>query len=172
MKHLLLSFCALSLLGNLSCADEAAIPTLAAPGTLQIYRKETQNGTIARRIFKDTSGRSIRAVYYRKKAFVQSPKDESDLVPYEIHLDTYDEGGRPEWMGVYSPELILQRSLETTYGEAGRIRMRQWRDADGIVRYQMRDGSHIYYDDTGTRVIKVQGKIPAGIDPKTIKIIK
>jgi hypothetical protein len=162
---------------TITCLLGISASALSESGALEIYPRATQIGTIARRVFTDERNRPFRAIYYRAKFFSIQPKDDSDLVPYETRLYSYDEVGREVWMGEYSPELILRRSLETLYDASGQLQARQWRDTDGIVRYQIRYAggrsvSHLHYDATGSRVIKVQGEIPAWVDPSTIQIIK
>lgn len=142
---------------------------LSESGTLEIYPMATQNGTSARRVFTDEHNRPTREIYYRAKSFTKNPEAESDLDAYLVRLYSYDRDGRNEWMGEYSPELILQRSLETLYNPAGQLTTRQWRDSDGIIRYQTRypggrEASHLYFDDTGTRLVSIRGEIPSDIE--------
>ena len=151
------------------CFLGISIPALSGADTLVIYPMETQNGTIARRTVTDEHQRPVREIYYRTNASPKSPTVESDLIPYVTRLYNYDRQGREEWMGEYSPKLILQRSFETLYEAEGRRQTRLWRDTDGIVRYQSRSEngstvSHLYFDDTGKDLISIRGKIPPDMD--------
>ena len=149
---------------------------LSESGVLEIYPRESQNGTIARRIFTDEHNHPIREIYYHARYSSKKPKDETDLVAYQVRLYTYNADHRQEWMGEYSPELwmgwypnlVLERSLETHYNSSGKVDTSQWRDADGIVRYQIRyekgDSSHLYFDDTGEHLIGIRGMIPSDMN--------
>ena len=146
------------------CFFIMAASALADSGKLEVYPSPSQDGTIARRVFTDEHGRPIREIYYRAGFPQEKPKDDSGYSPSQIYLYTYDKDGREEWMGVYSPGYILQRASESFYDSSGKRKMWQWRDADGIVRYQMRNACHLDFDDTGTRLIGIIGEAPSDLD--------
>jgi len=104
------------------------------------------------------------------------PAIESDIYPYEIRLFIY-RGKNETWRGVYSEDFHLLRSLESEYDGDGQGKTMRWRDSDGIVRYIMlseanRVVSHLYFDDTGRKIIRVKGKLPPDLDPTTIEFTK
>ena len=146
------------------CFLGMAASALADSGKLEAYPSPSQNGTIARRVFTDEHGRPIREIYYRAGFPQKEPKDDSGYSPSLINLYSYDKDGRKEWMGVYSPEYILQRASESFDDSSGKQKMWQWRDADGIVRYQMRNACALDFDDTGTRLIGICGEAPSDLD--------
>ncbi len=155
---------ALAILASHWCIASAAC---AESVNLNIYDEMTQNGTFAQKVFSDESGKPVRVIYYGSKRSTR-PKIEEDLIPTKIELYRY-ENGLESWMGEYSPDYLPKRALETSYDAAGDPTIRQWRDADGIVRYRMafenkRCVSHLYFDDTGERLIGIIGKITEGLD--------
>ena len=150
--------------------------TKAEAGKLHLYSFMSQIGTVANREAFDGAGRMFSTIYYQAKTSVgwPHPKDEKDLVVQEIHLYRYDERGREVWQGEYDRKKILRRSMESIYDKDGMLRFMQWRSADGIIRYKMlcderwHAVGHVYFDDSGKRIIDFQGSIPKGMDASAI----
>jgi hypothetical protein len=134
---------------------------------LELYSSANELGIVARRIIRNESQQPTKIIYYRSK---------EAQAPAMIHLLTYQDG-KEVWMGEYSEKFHLLRSLETIYGANGDKIKTQWRDPDGIVRYVMlwdsgKIVSHLYYNQSGTEIETIRGKIPEGIDISNINITR
>ena len=160
----------------LTCICFSSVLALHADGQLELYSEPTQIGTVARRTFTNENELPAKIIYYRSKRNLFGPAIESDIYPYEIQLYIY-RGHNETWRGFYSEDFRLLRSLETEYDEDDQRKTMRWRDADGIVRYIILSEankvvSHLYFDDAGSKIIRVKGKLPPDVDPTTIKFTK
>jgi hypothetical protein len=168
----------------------AAAIAKAESGELHIYRVLSSTGTVANRVVLDEFDRKFSEVFYTQKYPKQegsinnkgellphefkSPADERDFHVQQIRLYRYDERGREVWEGWYNSKKVLMRSLESIRDKTGLARFMQWRDPDGIIRYKMlcddlgHSVGHVYFDDTGKRIIDFRGEIPKGMDASAI----
>lgn len=140
-------------------------------GELTMYPFMTENGTVARREFTDSNARIVKTIYYRsnKRLDQKSAASEEDLAASEIVLHGYDDGGREIRAEHYTPDIELERVRKVLYGPDGKVSRYLWLDDRCVLTYEIRfsDGrtiSHLYYDDTGKKLVGFRGSIPKDID--------
>ena len=137
-----------------------------------IYPQESQIGTVARRVFMDTEGRITKTIYYGlRQDFrgARGPHSEEMLAVQSIVLHKYDEESREARTEHYDGHMILQRIKLTRYNSDGEKASHVWLRSDGSREYEIRYSNprsalHLYFDDSGTKLVAVSGVLPQDVD--------
>lgn len=151
------------------CASSWGQTAQLAEGQLSIYGIPTQIGTVARRTFRDSSGRVIREIFYTLKKDVPQPPYTKDMLEVQSTvLYDYDERGYKIRAEHYDARMILDQVWETRYYENKEKREIK-STPDGVRQYEIRylddrTVSHLYYDERGKNLVAVRGLIPRDID--------
>lgn len=138
-----------------------------AKGELTTYDTPSQNGTIAKRVFRDSSGRIAKTIYYRSSEKASGPYPGETLQVSSIVIHLYDGAGRERREEYRGPDMQLHRIKDTVYRNGDKTAV-VWRRPDGIREYEIRysggrEVSHLYFDESGERLVGVKGEIPADI---------
>lgn len=139
---------------------------------LTIYPYESQIGTVARRVFRDSEARVTKTIYYRLRQHFRSakgPYSEEMLAVQSIVLHKYDEGSRQTRAEHYDPHMVLQRIRLTKYNSQGEKASEMWLRSDGSREYEIRyskhgSPSHLYFDESGTKLVAISGVLPQDVD--------
>ena len=139
---------------------------------LTIYPYESQIGTVARRVFRDSQGRVAKTIYYRLTQDLRSargPHSEEMLAVQSIVLHKYDEESREARTEHYDPRMVLKRIRLTKYNPHGEKASHMWLRSDGSREYEIRyskhgSPSHLYFDESGARLVAVSGVLPQDVD--------
>ena len=145
-------------------------------GELNIYGVITQIGTVAKRTFRDNAGRIIKTIYYGldyrnlpNPFSFREPITEEMLAVQSINIHYYDQQGRQDRVEHYTPSFELSRIKQNKYGPNGRKIATIWLRPDESRKYEIRyhNGSsisHLYFDDTGQKLIAARGPVPKNMD--------
>ncbi|MCF6286313.1 MAG: hypothetical protein L3K26_14150, partial [Candidatus Hydrogenedentes bacterium] len=148
-------------------------------GKLSIYSSETSVGTVAKRVFLDEKGRDWKVIHYRRRwpwangKYPPRPRKnleslgEKDLEAVFVRIRLYDEMGRVRRVENRSPEMVLLGTWDTLY--SGDAKTSVHRTSVGIRTYEVRripgrEVSHLYFDDSGERLVALKGLLPDDVD--------
>jgi len=159
-----------------NCPNSKAVPERDPSGHLTIYGIITQIGTVANRVFRDSQGRITKTIYYGldydklPDPFpLAGPYSEEMLAVQSIRIHKYDRNGRQIRVEHYTPDSVLSRIMQTKYACGGGKKATVWLRSDQSREYEIRyengrSTSHLYFDDTGRRLIAVRGAVPEDIN--------
>jgi len=145
-------------------------------GELTIYGVITQIGTVAKRTFRDNAGRITKTIYYTldyrnlpNPFSLREPVTEEMLAVQSINIHYYDQQGRQDRVEHYTPAFALSRIMQTKYdpngGKIATVWLRPNESREYEIRYRNnRSISHLYFDDTGRKLIAVRGPVPKNMD--------
>ena len=141
-------------------------------GELTFSSSPYSMGVVARRVFRDGNGRTVKKVIYvlnNDHLLSEPPYTEEMLAVAEIRAYKYDGHGREMRTEYYTADMTLMRSHETSYDVQGRRKAVVGRDSRGIRTSETRysDGRQrcgLFYDRSGVRLVAVTGSIPNDVD--------
>ena len=134
-------------------------------GELTIYKMSTQIGTVAKRAFRDSSGRFTKTIYYTSTSLSPTgPYPEETLRVQSVVIHRHGRNRREEHRG---PDMALRRIRDTVYQNGNKAIV--WRRPDETREYEIRYSgnrsiSHLYFDQTGQKLVGVSGAIPSDVD--------
>lgn len=174
---LLIVFVAAPVQSSMGATDEA--------GKLILYDSMTADGTTAKREFYDAHGHVIKEIYYTGGFRVvdpeSQPSSEPVIRPFSFDgpfdpdrltttaIRTYDRDaeGRVLRESAYSADGILEAFFTREYRKDGTRAVSRSFTAGGVRRSESRWGAdgrsttHITFESTGKRVIRLDGPMPA-----------
>lgn len=145
-------------------------------GKLTFYGMITQIGTVAKRTFRDNSGRITKTIYYTldyrnlpNPFSLREPITEEMLVVQSINIHYYDRQGRQNRVEHYTPSFVLSRIMQTKCdangGKTATVWLRPNESREYEIRYRNgRSISHLYFDETGQKLIAARGPVPKNMD--------
>lgn len=134
-----------------------------------LYKMETQIGTIASLEFFDEHNRNVWCITYgnqHKWGNLNHLAGPRLLLPQIVTFYYRDEAGKiiKEETHDFSWQRHSQ-SEDRIYDEAGKLKIMRFRGVSGIVSYEKhfagRDSAELHFDGTGKRFIGARGKMPA-----------
>jgi hypothetical protein len=153
------------------CCSMIILPTMLCRGAdsnegeLIIYETAGQTGIVAQRIVRDSNGLPIKTILYGTASLSHSgPFPKETLSIRQIIIHKYDNFGRITQDNYYTPEMTLTRIRDTIYQGKDKtiIFHRVDRSKEYEIRYvENRTVSHLYYDDSGQKLIGISGVIPS-----------
>ena len=134
-------------------------------GELSFYDAATQTGVVARRVFRDASGRVVKTIYYRAGSRLSEKPltEEEGLSQQSIVIREYGEDGRFTREKHFGPDMTLNRVMESAASTTTSTSI--WRRADQSTQYEIRsvanqNACHLYFDNSGTNLVAVSGTVP------------
>jgi hypothetical protein len=149
----------------------AELPSIAAGETSEIkfYPHPTQIGTVALRTIRDRTGRVDREIYYTSSAVNWAEPRENDLRVQSIKVYFNDTKGRVDRIEHWQTGSRAPKVERNQYSETGQLTRTWYVETDGVRRYEIRfeelkSVTHLYYDDTGTYLTSLRGRLVSDVD--------